>query len=234
MPPPPPPSGQLWYVARGGQRFGPMLYNQLAHLFQFNQLFPGDFCWTEGMSAWIPVSQIFGIERMAALMPVSDFGGTTRSTEIPLSPVAAPNPVGEAVASPKPDKAAPLPSSAEIKKATRWCLIIGLLGLGGAAIVLIMVVNYLWEENIITIILFLSCIAKAAYSLGFYFIIKSKVEKISGYLGLFTFILLIESSLGIFGSFLQQSIGAFIGALIHICATYFIWEGRTSAKDLGR
>lgn len=231
MPPPPPPSGQLWYVARGGQRFGPMLYNQLAHLFQSNQLFPGDFCWTEGMSAWIPVSQIFGIERMAAWMPVSGFGGTTRSTEISPSPVAAPNPVEGAVAFPKPAKAAPLPSSAEIKKATRWCLIIGLIRLGGAIVIAAMV-----GEGIVSDLAMVDVMlngATALYALGVYVTVKAGAKRISGLFGGLSLTLGLLSVLGILVAAATVPGGSVVSS-IGLYAAYVIWKGRTSAKQLGR
>jgi membrane protease subunit (stomatin/prohibitin family) len=52
-PPPPPPAVQ-WYLSRDGQNFGPFDANQLPQ----NGLTPNSFVWRNGMSGWVPASQV--------------------------------------------------------------------------------------------------------------------------------------------------------------------------------
>ncbi|MEL6320739.1 MAG: GYF domain-containing protein, partial [Cyanobacteria bacterium J06626_14] len=52
--PPPPPTQVQWYISRDGQNFGPFNASQLPQ----NGLTPNSFVWRNGMSSWLPASQV--------------------------------------------------------------------------------------------------------------------------------------------------------------------------------
>jgi uncharacterized RDD family membrane protein YckC len=55
-----------YYINRGGQQYGPYSLEQLQSMRAQGQVDAGDLAWCEGMSSWVPVSQVLGSESAAS------------------------------------------------------------------------------------------------------------------------------------------------------------------------
>lgn len=78
-----------WYYAKNGQQIGPVEVTVLQNLYRAGQLAPGDLVWTDGMTTWLPASNIPAI---------------TGGFQAP-----PPSPVAQAPFPPQPQAQAPFP-----------------------------------------------------------------------------------------------------------------------------
>ena len=56
--PPPPPSGPMFHVSTNGQTQGPFNMQQMASGVSQGQITPETMVWSQGMSGWLPASQV--------------------------------------------------------------------------------------------------------------------------------------------------------------------------------
>ncbi|MFI5096748.1 MAG: DUF4339 domain-containing protein [Candidatus Acidiferrales bacterium] len=73
-------------VKRGEERFGPYSLADLQKYFQEGRVLAGDFAQSEGMTEWVPVSQILGNIPMPALTPAGGASTVPAQELVPLPP----------------------------------------------------------------------------------------------------------------------------------------------------
>jgi hypothetical protein len=73
-------------VKRGEERFGPYSLADLQKYFQEGRVLPGDFAQSEGMTEWVPVSQVLGNIPMPALAPAGGASTVPAQELVPLPP----------------------------------------------------------------------------------------------------------------------------------------------------
>ncbi len=61
-----PQSPKQWFYSSDGVQRGPVEFSNLQLLVGTNQVRPDDLVWSEGMTAWLPVSQILGLGKSAS------------------------------------------------------------------------------------------------------------------------------------------------------------------------
>jgi len=54
------------HIDRGGQRFGPYSVEQVNSHLAEGAILPTDLGWTDGMTDWVPVTQVAGVSTAAA------------------------------------------------------------------------------------------------------------------------------------------------------------------------
>jgi hypothetical protein len=75
-----------YFVKRGEERFGPYSLAELQQYVQSGNIAPGDLAQSEGMSEWIPVSQVLGNIPMPVNAPVGSVSATPGRELVPLPP----------------------------------------------------------------------------------------------------------------------------------------------------
>ena len=75
-----------YFVKRGEERFGPYSLAELQQYVQSGNIAPGDLAQSEGMSEWIPVSQVLGNIPMPATAPVGAVSAAPGRELVPLPP----------------------------------------------------------------------------------------------------------------------------------------------------
>ena len=73
-------------VKRGEERFGPYSLADLQKYFQEGRVLPGDFAQSEGMTEWVPVSQILGNIPLPAFAPAGGASTVPAQEPVPLPP----------------------------------------------------------------------------------------------------------------------------------------------------
>jgi len=72
-PPPPPPgarTGAQYHIDRSGNRMGPYSLEEARHFFAQGLLLPSDLAWTEGMTDWLPLTEVLSSgRRVPPLLP---------------------------------------------------------------------------------------------------------------------------------------------------------------------
>lgn len=51
----------LWYIARDGQQFGPLLIHEIQERFRSGQVLPTDYMWCAEVNKWILAGEVFGM-----------------------------------------------------------------------------------------------------------------------------------------------------------------------------
>jgi hypothetical protein len=75
-----------YMVKRGEESFGPYNLGELQRYFQEGRVLPGDLAQSEGMSEWVPVSQILGNIPLPAVAPAAAYSGAPAQALVPLPP----------------------------------------------------------------------------------------------------------------------------------------------------
>ena len=85
-----------WHFARGGNRSGPISWEELRRRVQAGELLPGDLVWTQGMEQWQAASSVPGLfpDGYVAPVPPSVLGAPMPSTR-PAAPQPPPRPMGD-------------------------------------------------------------------------------------------------------------------------------------------
>jgi len=75
-----------YMVKRGEESFGPYTLTDLQKYLQEGRVLPGDLAQSEGMTEWVPVSQIVGNIPLPALAPAGGVGAVPTQPLVPLPP----------------------------------------------------------------------------------------------------------------------------------------------------
>ncbi len=119
-----------YYITRAGQRYGPYSLEDLQAMSTKGQILPTDLAWSEGLSNWVPVSQVLGNIPFTAPplpQPPAPPAGPPYPGFAATSPSGAGVPTVGAATAPSFGGYAPPPASAQpgrIPPSLHWALVL--------------------------------------------------------------------------------------------------------------